>query len=60
MSITREAVLARLQSIPGPDGRTPLSASGALSEIIVHGGKGVSSIFVDDVSYTSYRVITGD
>lgn len=47
MSITREAVLARLQSVPGPDGRTPLAASGALSEIVVHGGKVYFSIAVD-------------
>jgi ATP-binding protein involved in chromosome partitioning len=47
MSVTRENVLERLARIPGPDGRTPLAASGVLSEIVVHGSKVYFSIAVD-------------
>jgi ATP-binding protein involved in chromosome partitioning len=47
MSVTREAVLAALAAVPGPDGRTPLPQSGALSEVIVHGEKVYFSIAVD-------------
>ncbi|MEJ1158072.1 Mrp/NBP35 family ATP-binding protein [Prosthecomicrobium sp. N25] len=47
MSVTRETVLARLAGLAGPDGATPLPASGALSEIIIHNGKVYFSIGVD-------------
>lgn len=47
MSVTREDVLARLAGIPGPDGRTPLTETGALSEVIIHAGKVYVSIAVD-------------
>ena len=47
MSLTRESVLERLKSVPGPDGRTPLPETGALSEIIIHAGKAYFSISVD-------------
>jgi ATP-binding protein involved in chromosome partitioning len=47
MSVTRETVLARLAGLAGPDGATPLPASGALSEIIIHAGKVYFSIAVD-------------
>ncbi|MGV6871692.1 iron-sulfur cluster carrier protein ApbC [Pseudochelatococcus sp. B33] len=42
-----DTILAALASIPGPDGRTPLPRSGALSEIVVHKGKVYFSIQVD-------------
>ncbi len=47
MSITREAVLERLKSVPGADGKTPLPDTGALSDIIIHAGKVYFSIAVD-------------
>jgi ATP-binding protein involved in chromosome partitioning len=46
MSVTREDVLKRLEQVPGPDGRTPLPASGALSEIVVQSGKVYFSIAI--------------
>jgi ATP-binding protein involved in chromosome partitioning len=45
--VTRESVIAALASVPGPDGTAPLSASGALSEIVIHQGKVYFSIAVD-------------
>ncbi len=45
--ITRDSVLSALSSVPGPDGRTPLPASGALSEIVIHQEKVYFSIAVD-------------
>ncbi len=47
MSVTREDVLKRLEAVPGPDGKTPLTRSGALSEIVVQSGKVYFSIHVD-------------
>ena len=44
---TKEAVLAALSKIAGPDGATPLSRSPALSAIAVAGGKAYFSIAVD-------------
>ncbi|MBB3809008.1 iron-sulfur cluster carrier protein ApbC [Pseudochelatococcus contaminans] len=44
---TEDVILAALASIPGPDGRTPLPRSGALSEVVVHKGKVYFSIQVD-------------
>ncbi len=44
---TAETILAALASVPGPDGRTPLPRSGALSEIVVHKGKVYFSIHVE-------------
>jgi len=44
---TRDAVLEALAAIPGPDGRTPLPRSGALSEIVIHQDKVYFSIAVD-------------
>jgi ATP-binding protein involved in chromosome partitioning len=46
MTVTRDQVLDCLAALPGPDG-TPLSRSGALSEIIVHADKVYFSIAVD-------------
>jgi ATP-binding protein involved in chromosome partitioning len=45
--ITRDSILSALASVPGPDGRTPLPASGALSEIVIHQEKVYFSIAVD-------------
>ena len=44
---TPEAVLAALASVPGPDGKTPLSKSGALSQIAIAAGKAYFSIAID-------------
>ncbi|MGI6244728.1 MAG: Mrp/NBP35 family ATP-binding protein [Pseudochelatococcus sp.] len=44
---TTDSILAALAAVPGPDGRTPLPRSGALSEIVVHKGKVYFSIQVD-------------
>lgn len=44
---TADIILAALASIPGPDGRTPLPRSGAMSEIVVHRGKVYFSIQVE-------------
>ncbi len=47
MPITREAVLQALAAVAGPDGSRSLAASGALSEILVEGGRVCFSIAVD-------------
>jgi ATP-binding protein involved in chromosome partitioning len=47
MAVTREAVLAALADLAGPDGRTPLPQSGALSDIVVDGAKVYFAIAVD-------------
>ncbi|HRJ69690.1 MAG TPA: Mrp/NBP35 family ATP-binding protein [Beijerinckiaceae bacterium] len=44
---TKDAVLAALGSVPGPDGKTPLTQSGALSDLVVANGKAYFSIAVD-------------
>jgi ATP-binding protein involved in chromosome partitioning len=44
---TQEAVLSALSTIAGPDGKTPLPRSGALSAIAVAGGKAYFSIAID-------------
>ncbi|MGL5117458.1 MAG: Mrp/NBP35 family ATP-binding protein [Beijerinckiaceae bacterium] len=44
---TRDAVLSTLATIMGPDGATPLPASGALSDIVIHQGKVYFSIAVN-------------
>jgi ATP-binding protein involved in chromosome partitioning len=45
--LTRESILAALAAVPGPDGRTALPESGALSEIVIHQEKVYFSIAVD-------------
>ncbi|MGL4324489.1 MAG: P-loop NTPase [Beijerinckiaceae bacterium] len=47
MMTTKDDVARVLQSIAGPDGRTPLPQSGALSDVVVHGGKVYFSIAID-------------
>jgi ATP-binding protein involved in chromosome partitioning len=45
--VAKDEVLARLQTVAGPDGATPLTGSGALSDVVVHGGKVYFSIAID-------------
>lgn len=45
--VTRETILERLASVAGPDGKTPLPQSGALSEVVVQDGKVYFSIAID-------------
>ncbi|WP_342358449.1 iron-sulfur cluster carrier protein ApbC [Terrarubrum flagellatum] len=45
--IGKEEVMARLAAVAGPDGVTPLPRSGALSDVVVQGGKVYFSIAVD-------------
>jgi ATP-binding protein involved in chromosome partitioning len=47
MAATKDQVLAALAKVPGPDGRTPLPASGALSDIVIDGGRVYFSIAID-------------
>ncbi len=46
-SIDREAILARLAAVSGPDGKGDLVSLGLVSDIVVHGGKIMFSITVD-------------
>ena len=46
MAVTKEEVLAGLNSVKGPDG-TPLPKTGTLSDIVVTDGKVFFSITVD-------------
>ncbi|MBS7698529.1 MULTISPECIES: Mrp/NBP35 family ATP-binding protein [unclassified Chelatococcus] len=45
--ITRDAIVARLNTLAGPDGTTPLGRSAALSEVVVAGEKVYFSIAID-------------
>jgi ATP-binding protein involved in chromosome partitioning len=45
--IDKNAVLAALETVPGPDGATPLPHSGALSDILIQGDKVLFSIAID-------------
>ncbi|MBN9063262.1 MAG: sodium:proton antiporter [Rhizobiales bacterium 65-9] len=45
--VSKDEVIARLSRLPGPDGATPLPRSGALSDVVVQGGKVYFSIGVD-------------
>lgn len=47
MAVTRESVLSALADLAGPDGATPLPKSGALSDVVVDGGRVYFSIAVD-------------
>jgi ATP-binding protein involved in chromosome partitioning len=44
---TKDAVLAALSRVSGPDGATPLTRSGALSDLVVANGKAYFSIAID-------------
>jgi len=45
--VSDQDVLAALQSVPGPDGKTPLPGSGALSGLSIKDGKVYLSIAID-------------
>jgi ATP-binding protein involved in chromosome partitioning len=45
--LTKDAVLASLATIAGPDGRTPLPQSGALSDVVIQDDKVYFSIAID-------------
>ena len=51
--ITERDVLSALSSLPGPDGKTPLSQSGALAGLSVQDGKVYVSIAVDPARATA-------
>ncbi|MGL4241532.1 MAG: P-loop NTPase, partial [Beijerinckiaceae bacterium] len=55
--ITREDVLKALTGVPGPDGRTPLPQSGALSDIVIHQGKVYFSIAVDPARAGAFEAL---
>lgn len=45
--VSDQDVLKALQSVPGPDGKTPLPGSGALSGLSIKDGKVYLSIAID-------------
>jgi len=45
--LTKKEIITALASVPGPDGKTPLPDSGALSDIMISGGRVVFSITAD-------------
>jgi ATP-binding protein involved in chromosome partitioning len=45
--VTQDLIREKLASIPGPDRKTPLSQSGALTDILINGGKVTFAIRVD-------------
>ena len=45
--VGKDEVMARLGAVAGPDNVTPLPQSGALSDVIVQGGKVYFSIAID-------------
>jgi ATP-binding protein involved in chromosome partitioning len=55
--ISRDDVLKALQALPGPDGSTPLPATGALSDIVIHQGKVYFSIAVDPARAGAFEVL---
>jgi ATP-binding protein involved in chromosome partitioning len=55
--ITRDDVLKMLAGLPGPDGSTPLPASGALSDIVIHQGKVYFSIAVDPAQAGQFEAL---
>jgi len=54
--VTKEDVLSGLAGLAGPDGR-PLAASGALSEIVVQGGRVYFSIAVDPAGASAFETL---
>lgn len=55
--ITRDDVLKALAALAGPDGRTTLPTSGALSDIVIHQGKVYFSIAVDPAKAGSFEAL---
>jgi ATP-binding protein involved in chromosome partitioning len=58
--ITKDDVLARLATLKGPDGATALTASGALSDIVIHDGKVYFSIAVDPARGAEFEGLRRD
>ena len=59
MAVSRETILAALADFVAPDGRTPLSTSPALSEIVVDGDKVYFSIAVDPAAAAAAETLRG-
>ncbi|TBW40953.1 iron-sulfur cluster carrier protein ApbC [Siculibacillus lacustris] len=57
MAPTRETVIAALADLTGPDGRTPLAASPALSEIAFVGDRVFFSIAVDPARAAEFEAL---
>jgi ATP-binding protein involved in chromosome partitioning len=55
--ITEKDVLTALTAVPGPDGRTPLPQSGALSGVSVQGDKVYISIAVDPARAQTFEAL---
>lgn len=55
--ITEQDVVTALSSVPGPDGRTPLPKSGALSGVSVQGDKIYLSIAVDPAKAAAFETM---
>ncbi|CAH1657283.1 Iron-sulfur cluster carrier protein [Hyphomicrobiales bacterium] len=55
--ITRDAIVARLNTIAGPDGTTPLGRSAALSEVVIAGGKVYFSIAIDPARAQEFEAL---
>ncbi|CAH1670040.1 MULTISPECIES: Mrp/NBP35 family ATP-binding protein [unclassified Chelatococcus] len=55
--ITRDAIVARLNTIAGPDGTTPLGRSAALSEVVIAGGKVYFSIAIDPARSQEFEAL---
>src|SRR5262245_12089626 len=51
--VTQDLIRERLASVPGPDRKTPLPQSGALTDILINGGKVTFAIRVDAAQSTS-------
>ena len=47
MMASRDEVMAALAGVPGPDGRTPLPESGAISGLTIRDGKVFLAILID-------------
>src|SRR5580704_18216257 len=55
-AVTKDAILARLEAVPSPDG-TPLPRTGKLSDIVVSDGKVFFSITVDAAVVQSWESV---
>ena len=51
--VTQDLIREKLASIPGPDRKTPLPQSGALTDILINGGKVTFAIRVDAAQSSS-------
>ena len=56
MALLKDEVLARLASVPGPEG-APLTATGKLSDIVANDGKVFFSITVDAAQVTAWESV---